>query len=76
MMHTGNRLTYIFFVELSLMTFSSLHESAVKLSPHQLKHSLEQRWSPGKSSSKSRMTLEDFEYLAMPIYLKTIKRFP
>lgn len=57
------------------MLFSSLHESVVKLSPHQLKQSLEQRWPPGKSISKTRITLEDFEHLAMPIYLKTIKKF-
>jgi hypothetical protein len=52
----------------------------VKLSPHQLKQSLEQRWSPSRpissSTTKTRITFEEFQNLAMPIYLKTIKKIP
>lgn len=55
----------------------SLHESVVKLSPHQIKQSLEQRWSlSSRSMSKPRITFDDFQNLAMPIYLKTIKKIP
>ncbi|CAF0939297.1 unnamed protein product [Rotaria sordida] len=54
----------------------SLHESVVKLSPHQIKQSLEQFWSQTRSTSKTRITLEEFQKLAMPIYLKTIKKIP
>ncbi|CAF2349338.1 unnamed protein product [Rotaria sp. Silwood2] len=54
----------------------SLHESVVKLSPYQIKQSLEQLWSPTRSTStsKNRITLDEFQKLAMPIYLKTIKK--
>ncbi|CAF0802579.1 unnamed protein product [Adineta ricciae] len=53
----------------------SLHESIVKLSPHQVKHTLEQRWSPSRAStSKTRMTFDEFQTLAMSIYLTTIKK--
>jgi hypothetical protein len=64
----------------SFFLCSSLHDSVVKLSPHQVKQSLEQRWSPSRSvsssTSKPRMTLEDFQNLSFPIYLKTIKKIP
>ncbi len=59
-----------------LFSSSSLHESVVKLSPHQVKQSIEQRWSPSRAISKTRITFEDFQNLAMPIYLKTIKKIP
>lgn len=57
----------------SLLSFS-LHESVVKLSPHQVKQTLEQRWSPTRSNVKTRLTFDDFQNLALPIYLKTIKK--
>lgn len=76
MMHIGDRSISLPF-ELFDLVFSSLHESVVKLSAHQVKQSLEQRWSPARTTTnKSRITLEEFEHLAMPIYLKTIKKFP
>jgi len=60
--------------------FSSLHESITKLSSHQVKQSLEHRGSSSRSisssTSKNRITLEEFQNLAMPIYLKTIKKIP
>jgi hypothetical protein len=61
---------------IKIFYFSSLHESVVKLSPHQIKQSLEQRWSPSRSTSKNRITFDEFQNLAMPIYLKTIKKIP
>ncbi|CAF1179919.1 unnamed protein product [Adineta steineri] len=54
----------------------SLHESIIKLSSHQVKQSLEEHWSQSKLISKNRITLEEFQNLAMPIYLKTIKKIP
>ncbi|CAF0828730.1 unnamed protein product [Rotaria sp. Silwood1] len=56
----------------------SLHESIIKLSPHQVKQSLEQHWSQTQltSTTKNRITLDEFQKLAMPIYLKTIKKIP
>jgi len=73
-MNIGIQLEKLIFV------YSSLHESIVQLSPHQVKQSIEQRWSTSRSNSlstsKTRITYEEFQNLALPIYLKTIKKIP
>lgn len=63
---------------LPIFFFFSLHESIVKLSPNHVKIILEQRWSPSSrsSTSKQRLTLLEFQDLAIAIYLKTIKKIP
>lgn len=74
-MHSGTFRLSIYLN--SNTSFSSLHESIVKLSPHQVKQTLEQRWSPSRAStSKTRMTRDEFQTLAMSIYLTTIKKIP
>ncbi|CAF2035947.1 unnamed protein product [Rotaria magnacalcarata] len=52
----------------------SLHEAAVKLSANQVKQSLEQLWSQSRSTStsKKRITYEEFQNLAFSVYLKTM----
>ncbi|CAF3845630.1 unnamed protein product, partial [Rotaria magnacalcarata] len=55
-----------------------LHEAAVKLSANQVKQSLEQLWSQSRSTStsKKRITYEEFQNLAFSVYLKTVKQIP